>query len=89
MNELFPTENDMKSIVLSAVMAGALASVMLSGCVAYPGPAEVTIGWHGDRYWDGHRYWERHDWEAQHPRDRDHGRDERHDDRRDDQRPQW
>lgn len=49
----------MKAIVLSAVMVGALSSVMLAGCVAYPGPAEVTIGWHGDRYWDGNRYWER------------------------------
>lgn len=46
----------MKAIVLSAVMVGALSSVMLAGCVAYPGPAEVTIGWHGDRYWDGNRY---------------------------------
>lgn len=34
----------MKSIVLSAVMLGALSSVMLTGCVAYPAPAEVTIG---------------------------------------------
>ena len=68
----------MKSIVLSAVMIGALSSVMLTGCVAYPGPAEVTIGWHGDRYWDGNRYWERRDWEAQHRG----GHDDRRDDRR-------
>jgi hypothetical protein len=90
---LFPRENDMKSIVLSAVMVGALSSVMLTGCVAYPGPAEVTIGWHGDRYWDGQRYWERHDWEARHPRGyddrRDDRRDERRDERRDDERPRW
>ncbi|NTX32144.1 hypothetical protein HT746_34395 [Burkholderia pyrrocinia] len=83
----------MKSIVLSAVMVGALSSVMLTGCVAYPGQAQVTIGWHGDRYWDGNRYWERHDWEAQHPRGYDDRRDDRRndhrDDRRDDQRPQW
>ncbi|WP_175755898.1 hypothetical protein [Burkholderia cepacia] len=84
----------MKSIVLSAVMAGALSSVMLTGCVAYPaGPAQVTIGWHGDRYWDGNRYWERRDWEAQHPRGyddrRDDRRDDHRDDRHDDQRPQW
>ncbi|HDR9585527.1 TPA: hypothetical protein QDC22_007987 [Burkholderia stabilis] len=83
----------MKSIVLSAVMVGALSSVMLTGCVAYPGPAQVTIGWHGDRYWDGNRYWERRDWEAQHSRGyddrRDDHRDDHRDDRRDDQRPQW
>ncbi|MCM2991380.1 hypothetical protein M3580_19665, partial [Bacillus safensis] len=87
----FPRENDMKAIVLSAVMVGALSSVMLAGCVAYPGPAEVTIGWHGDRYWDGNRYWERRDWEARHagPRDDRDRRDDRPDDRRDDQRPQW
>lgn len=75
----------MKSIVLSAVMVGALSSVMLTGCVAYPAPAEVAIGWHGDRYWDGHRYWARHDWEARPHR----GDDDRRDERRDDQRPQW
>ena len=86
---LFPRENDMKSIVLSAVMVGALSSVMLTGCVAYPGPAEVTVGWHGDRYWDGQRYWERHDWEARHPRGYDDRRDDRRDERRDEQRPQW
>ncbi|WP_196483384.1 hypothetical protein [Burkholderia territorii] len=51
----------MKSIVLSAVMAGTLSNAMLTGCVAYPDPAEVTVGWHGDRYWDGHRYCERRD----------------------------
>lgn len=66
---------------------------MLTGCVAYPGPAEVTIGWHGDRYWDGNRYWERRDWEARHagPRDdrRDDRRDDYRDDRRDEPRPQW
>ncbi|MGS0894208.1 hypothetical protein ACVBGC_17000 [Burkholderia stagnalis] len=79
----------MKTILLSAVMAGVLSSVMLTGCVAYPGgPAEVTIGWHGDRYWDGHRYWERRDWEAQHG-GHDDRRDDHRDDRRDDQRPQW
>ncbi len=77
----FPRENDIKTIVLSAVMIGALSSVMLTGCVAYPAPAQVTIGWHGDRYWDGHRYWERRDWEAQHPG--------WHDERRDEPRPQW
>ncbi|MEK7895404.1 hypothetical protein AAB990_32355 [Burkholderia contaminans] len=79
----------MKSIVLSAVMIGALSSVMLTGCVAYPGPAEVTIGWHGDRYWDGNRYWERRDWEAQHRGGHDDRRDDHRDDHRDDQRPQW
>ncbi|AIO75612.1 hypothetical protein KTE60_06290 [Burkholderia multivorans] len=79
----------MKTIVLSAVMIGALSSVMLTGCVAYPAPTEVTIGWHGDRYWDGHRYWERRDWEAQHPGWHDERRDDRRDDRRDEPRPQW
>ncbi|WP_322023900.1 hypothetical protein [Burkholderia sp. BCC1977] len=77
----------MKSIALSAVMVGALSSAMLTGCVAYPGPAEVTIGWHGDRYR------ERHDWGARRPRGddarRDDRRDDRREDRRDDQRPQW
>ncbi|RQV04717.1 hypothetical protein DF047_22755 [Burkholderia cenocepacia] len=79
----------MKSIVLSAVMVSALSSVMLTGCVAYPGPTEVTIGWHGDRYWDGNRYWERRDWEARHAGPRDDRRDDYRDDRRDEPRPQW
>lgn len=34
----------MKTIVFSAVMAGVLSSVALTGCVAYPAPAEVTLG---------------------------------------------
>ncbi|KAB0643512.1 hypothetical protein [Burkholderia latens] len=67
----------MQSIVSSAAMAGALSSVMLAGSAACRGAAEVTMGWHGDRYRDGHRNRERHDWEARHPRGRD------------DQRPQW
>jgi hypothetical protein len=69
----------MNKILLTTLMAGMLSGTMLAGCVAYgPVPsAQITIGWHGDRYYDGHRYWERREWEAQHP--------ERHDD----PHPQW
>ncbi|WP_206951462.1 hypothetical protein [Trinickia acidisoli] len=58
----------MNRVLILTLLVGTLSCASLAGCIAYgPAPAEVTIGWHGDRYWDGHRYWERHDWEARHP----------------------
>lgn len=37
-----------------------------------PMPAQIVIGWHGDRYWDGRRYWQRREWED-HQRRHGHG----------------
>lgn len=77
----------MRSTIAFATAAGALITAQLSGCVAYPaGPsayapapayapavnAQITIGWHGDRYWDGRRYWQHDEWVARHPEDRGH-----------------
>ncbi|MBN3835748.1 hypothetical protein G3N64_28615 [Burkholderia sp. Ac-20344] len=34
-----------------SLRVGALSSALSTGSVAYPDPAEVTNGRHGDRYW--------------------------------------
>ncbi|RDU96151.1 hypothetical protein [Trinickia dinghuensis] len=53
-------------LLILTLAVGTISCASLTGCIVAPVPAQVTIGWHGDRYWDGHRYWERRDWEARH-----------------------
>ncbi|QCP54636.1 hypothetical protein FAZ95_37860 [Trinickia violacea] len=67
----------------SALLAAGSASAQMvyAPHPAYDAPhsipvdANVSLGWHGERYWDGRRYWEHDEWMRHHPHDHDPHRD--------------